>query len=98
MRTNLDFIVPGCMCLKHANRNWTQWHSVMVGPASRRQPLVGGGFTSFNGTNRNSIARPNPNGTPDTSFDLGTGANNIVYGAAPQPGGKVIIGGAFTSF
>jgi len=60
--------------------------------------IIGGIFTDYNGTARNSIARLNANGSLDTSFDPGTGANNIVINTVLQPDGKVIIGGYFTNY
>ena len=57
--------------------------------------LIGGEFTSVNGTTRNRIARLNNGGTLDTSFDPGTGANNNVNAIAIQGDGMIIIGGAF---
>jgi uncharacterized delta-60 repeat protein len=60
--------------------------------------LVGGSFTSFNGTSRNYIARLNTDGTLDMSFDPGTGLNSNVWAMALQPDGKVLLGGQFTSF
>jgi uncharacterized delta-60 repeat protein len=58
--------------------------------------LIGGSFTSINGTDRNRIARLNADGSLDTGFDPGTGANNIVYALSQQADGKVLIGGDFT--
>ncbi len=58
--------------------------------------IVGGTFTSINGTNRSGIARLNANGSLDTSFDPGTGANDAVWVVALQTDGKVIVGGDFT--
>ncbi len=60
--------------------------------------LIGGGFTTFNGTGRARIARLNSNGTLDTTFNPGTGANNLVSCIAIQPDGKILIGGYFTSY
>jgi len=60
--------------------------------------MVGGNFTSYNGIARNRIARLNTNGTLDTSFSPGTGANDIVYTTSIQSDGKIIIGGYFTSY
>ena len=67
-----------------------------------RGVFIGGAFTLFNGVGRNSIARLNENGSLDTGFNPGLGANNIVYALAVYPtntvhGGKVIIGGDFTT-
>ena len=58
--------------------------------------LIGGGFTQINGVTRNYIARLNADGSLDTSFDAGTGADNYVYTIALQKDGKVLIGGDFT--
>lgn len=60
--------------------------------------IVVGDFTSFNGTGRNRVARLNTDGTLDTGFDPGTGANFLVTCAAIQGDGKVLIGGYFNDF
>jgi len=60
--------------------------------------IIGGNFTSYNGTPRNRIARLNTDGTLDTSFDPGTGASNTVYSTSIQNDGKIIIGGNFNSY
>jgi uncharacterized delta-60 repeat protein len=60
--------------------------------------LIGGGFTSYNGTSRNRIARLNADGSLDTIFNPGTGANGTVHSLALQPDGKVLIGGEFTLY
>jgi uncharacterized delta-60 repeat protein/uncharacterized repeat protein (TIGR01451 family) len=59
--------------------------------------VIGGEFTSINGTNRAFVARLNPDGGLDTTFDPGPGPDSIVNSLAVQPDGKVIIGGDFTS-
>jgi uncharacterized delta-60 repeat protein len=41
--------------------------------------LIAGAFTSYNNTNRNYIARLNPDGSVDTTFDPGAGPNNDVF-------------------
>ena len=61
-----------------------------------RKLYVGGAFANVNGTARNAIARLNDNGTLDTSFTPGTGANGTVFALAVQTDGKVLIGGDFT--
>src|SRR5439155_11320150 len=38
-----------------------------------------------------------PAGSPDTTFDVGTGPNSAVYNLALQQDGNIIIGGEFTS-
>ncbi len=60
--------------------------------------IVGGRFTSFNGTPINRICRLNTNGTIDFSFNPGTGFNNDVNSIAIQSNGKLLIGGEFSSF
>jgi len=46
------------------------------------------------GQARNRIARLNPDGSLDASFD--PNANHWVYSLAVQPDGKILLGGAFT--
>jgi len=60
--------------------------------------IIGGNFTSYNGITRSRIARLNTDGTLDTSFNLGTGADNVVYTTSIQSDGKIIIGGDFTTY
>jgi uncharacterized delta-60 repeat protein len=60
--------------------------------------IIGGGFTSYNGTARNRIARLNADGTLDAGFNPGTGANATIYTTTIQRDGKIIIGGGFTSY
>ena len=62
--------------------------------------LVGGSFTTLGGGGtgtiaRNRIARLNPNGTLDTTFD--PGANDRISTIALQPDGKILVGGNFTT-
>lgn len=60
--------------------------------------IIGGDFTSYNGTGRNRIARLNTDGSLDTSFDPGAGANDWVWSISIQSDGQIIIGGDFTSY
>ena len=62
--------------------------------------LVGGAFTSMNGTVRNRVTRLLTDGTMDSSFNPGAGANNTIYSLAETfVGGqrKVYAAGAFTT-
>jgi len=59
--------------------------------------LIGGDFCVVNGTARCAIARLNPDGSVDPTFDPGTGANDVVLSIALQPDGKVLIAGDFGS-
>lgn len=60
--------------------------------------IIGGDFTSYNTIPVNRIARLNKDGSLDTSFDPGTGADDSVYSIALQSDGKILIGGAFTHY
>ena len=55
--------------------------------------LVGGDFTSISGQTRNNIARLNPDGSLDASFDAN--AKYFVFAVAVQADGKILVGGAF---
>jgi uncharacterized delta-60 repeat protein len=69
--------------------------SVAIQPDGR--VLIGGDFTTANGTNRSRIARFNPDGSLDETFDPGLGANARVESIALQIDGRVLLGGQFTS-
>ena len=75
---------------------YTHVWSIAVQPDGKI--LIGGPFTSYNGTARNGIARLNSDGSLDTSFNPGTGASGYVYSVVVQADGKVLIGGAFSSY
>jgi len=60
--------------------------------------LVGGNFTSYNGTTANRIIRLNANGSVDTSFVYGTGFNGTVRIIALQSNGQLLIGGDFSQY
>jgi uncharacterized delta-60 repeat protein len=70
-----------------------QVNSVTVQPNGK--VLVGGDFTTVNGTNRGGIARLNTDGSLDESLNPGTGANGSVFSVALQSDDKVLIGGFF---
>lgn len=60
--------------------------------------IICGDFTAYNGTARNRIARLNVDGTLDTTFNPGTGANSWIYSNSIQSDGKIIVCGEFTTF
>lgn len=60
--------------------------------------LIGGFFTSYNGSPCNFIARLNADGSLDDSFNTGSGANQGVFSSIIQPDGKIVLGGIFNSF
>jgi uncharacterized delta-60 repeat protein len=57
--------------------------------------LLSGAFTNFNSLQRNYIVRLNADGTVDSSFDPGPGADQVITTTTVQPDGKVLIGGEF---
>lgn len=60
--------------------------------------LIGGTFTTYNGTARSRLVRVNSNGSIDAGFNIGTGFNGSVTMILPQADGKVIVVGSFTTF
>ena len=60
--------------------------------------IVGGDFSSYDGARRNDIARLHTDGTLDTTFNPGSGANGTVWSVLAQADGKIIIGGDFTTY
>jgi hypothetical protein len=61
------------------------------------KPLIGGAFSTYNGVGRNKVARLNLDGSLDTSFNPGTGANGPVH-AISWYNNRAGLGGAFTSY
>ncbi|RZJ58633.1 MAG: hypothetical protein EOO45_26650, partial [Flavobacterium sp.] len=57
-----------------------------------------GAFTSFNGQPANRIVRLNSDGSIDTSFQTGSGANSQIRDVLLQPDGKIVASGSFTTF
>ena len=81
--------------------------SFLLGPGTHHltmaaQPdgkiVIGGDFTEYDGVPRNRIARLNADGSLDTTFNPGAGANGIVRSVAVQPDGNILIAGDFTSY
>lgn len=65
---------------------------------SSNRILVGGGFTQYSGQTSNYLVRLNSNGFKDSSFNIGSGFNNVVATINLQSDGKIIIGGFFTQY
>lgn len=59
--------------------------------------LLGGSFSSINGTTRQHIARLNTDGSLDVNFAPGSGANTSVNALVPQPDGKLLLAGWFNT-
>jgi uncharacterized delta-60 repeat protein len=57
--------------------------------------VVGGGFATLGGQNRNHIGRLNADGSVDTGFN--PGADNDVSSLIVQADGKILVGGRFTT-
>jgi uncharacterized delta-60 repeat protein len=57
--------------------------------------LVGGWFTSYNGTSAPYLCRLNSNGTLDTGFTANVTVDNNVDAIAVQADGKIVIAGTF---
>ena len=67
-----------------------------IGIQNNGKVIIGGDFTSVDGTTRNRIARLDADGSIDTSFDPGSGADDIVKDVAILDDGNVIIAGEFS--
>ncbi|MBA4371848.1 MAG: hypothetical protein C0402_03185, partial [Thermodesulfovibrio sp.] len=59
--------------------------------------LAGGSFAAVGTAVRNNLARFYPDGVLETDFDLAGAVTGEIYAVKVQPGGKVLIGGRFTS-
>jgi uncharacterized repeat protein (TIGR01451 family)/uncharacterized delta-60 repeat protein len=70
-------------------------YSVVV--QSNNEIWVAGNFVHYDLIQVGGIALLQSNGTLDTGFKPGTGANDAVYCMALQPDGKVVLGGQFTA-
>jgi uncharacterized delta-60 repeat protein len=60
--------------------------------------IVGGYFTNVASVGMNRIARLDSTGSLDSTFQIGSGANEWVRSVLVQPDGSVLIGGYFTEF
>jgi uncharacterized delta-60 repeat protein len=60
--------------------------------------LIGGLFSSYNGTPANKIIRLNSDGTVDGTFNSGTGFDQIVFTISVQSDGKILVGGFFSQY
>ncbi len=60
--------------------------------------VIGGTFINVGRTYKARLARLHADGSLDTSFNPGTGANDYPRSIAVQPDGKILVAGRFTSF
>lgn len=58
--------------------------------------IIGGDFTKWDGVTRNRLARLNPDGSLDESFNIGDGFNGRVSRVLVLPSGKIMVAGAFS--
>src|SRR5947199_6671399 len=70
----------------------------VVIPQPDGKVIAAGRFTFAKNVARNRIARFNSNGSLDTTFDPGTGADGEITAAVLQPDGRIVVAGRFTSF
>ncbi len=66
-------------------------------PLSGGDILVAGAFTEYDGQNVGRIIRLKNDGSLDTNFSVGSGANGTIYALSQDEEG-IWLGGAFTSF
>ncbi|MDB6064873.1 MAG: hypothetical protein JWR26_1081 [Pedosphaera sp.] len=95
-RLNVDGSLDGTFTNSYPNGPNGPIYS--LGLQSDGKVLVGGQFNAIGGTNRYYIARLNPDGTIDNSFNPGTINGSSVNAIAVQGDGNILIGGSFTSF
>ncbi|MCD9188846.1 MAG: FG-GAP-like repeat-containing protein [Pyrinomonadaceae bacterium] len=60
--------------------------------------IISGTFSKVNNVNNIRLARLNPDGTADATFDTGSGPNSVVSVIALQNDGKILIGGIISSY
>ena len=60
--------------------------------------IIGGSFTTAGGGNVNRLARLNPNGSLDTTFNTGTGPDNTVRRVYQLPNNKLLVVGDFVNY
>lgn len=80
----------------NANAGFSQVNAVVVQPDGKI--LIGGFFTSVNGTVRDLVARLNADGSLDSSFNAAVQSNasfGSVSAIALQTDGKILVGGHF---
>ncbi|KAF2511979.1 delta-60 repeat domain-containing protein [Flavobacterium zhairuonense] len=60
--------------------------------------IVAGNFAKYNDVNAGKIIRLMPDGSRDSSFNGGSGADGIIEAILIQPDGKILLGGRFGTF
>ncbi|RYE19541.1 MAG: hypothetical protein EOP51_19665, partial [Sphingobacteriales bacterium] len=73
-----------------------QVYSICIQPDGKI--LVGGKFSSYNGVAAGFLVRLNADGSVDSGFNVGSGANDRIYHICLQPDGKILVSGIFSVF
>ncbi|HEY0427206.1 MAG TPA: FG-GAP-like repeat-containing protein [Pyrinomonadaceae bacterium] len=61
--------------------------------------IIGGAFTTINGSSLMKVARINTNGSVDTTFNINANsANTTVHALVYLPNGKILVGGDFSIY
>lgn len=60
------------------------------------RPVLAGSFPTWNGAAFRNLVRLQPNGSVDSSFAVGTGANSTVFAVYTQPDDKLLVAGSFS--
>jgi gliding motility-associated-like protein/uncharacterized delta-60 repeat protein len=98
--SSIIFAQPGSLDATFDNGpssiNWGLVNAIVVQPDGKI--LVGGSFSFTSTVFTLNIARLNADGTIDTSFKSGIGANDTVKEMLLQPDGKIIIAGEFYKY
>ncbi len=86
------------------NVSTTPTNIISVAIQDDQKILIGGGFSSFNGTNVNKLVRLNPDGTTDTAFvsDLqngfADGSSKTLDSVEVYPDGTILVGSRSSQF
>jgi uncharacterized delta-60 repeat protein len=78
--------------------NWSDGTINALETTTDGKIYVGGSFTSYSGVSTNRILRFNSDYTLDTSFNIGTGFNNLVQLIQRQSDNKILVAGNFTEY
>ncbi len=78
----------------NANLGGTNIYEIVLQPDGKI--IIGSnGLETVDGVPVNYLARLNTNGTLDTPLGAIANSNNVVFGIALQPDGKIVVGGSF---
>jgi uncharacterized delta-60 repeat protein len=70
----------------------------MVTQSDGKLLIASSAFQTYSGSSAIRIARINPSGTLDTTFNVGAGLNGVAYDMKIQPDGKIVAAGTFTTY